>query len=48
MNATEEWLRYIESKTLSQRYHITGYSGELSDEESQEKDNETTKDLRDV
>lgn len=38
MNATEEWLRYIESKAIMQRYGITGYSSidSTDDEESEE------------
>ena len=40
MNATEEWLRYIESRAIMQEYGITGYT---EDEEKKE-DEENTKD----
>lgn len=26
MNSTEEWLRYVESKVLEQKYKVKGYS----------------------
>ena len=41
MNATEEWLRYIESKHIMQQYNIKGYSDEEKKEESEEKKEET-------
>ena len=28
MSATEDWLRYIESKVIEQKYNITGYSND--------------------
>ena len=40
MNATEEWLRYIENRAIMQEYDIKGYS--------KEKDEENTKDDEDV
>ena len=40
MNATEEWLRYIENRAIMQEYDIKGYS--------EEKDKENTKDDEDV
>ena len=32
MNATEEWLRYIESCAIMQEYGITGYAEDDEDE----------------
>ena len=26
MDATQEWLRYIENKAIKQKYHISGYT----------------------
>ena len=40
MDATAEWLRYIESQVIMQEYDIKGYS--------KEKDKENTKDDEDV
>ena len=28
MNATEEWLRYIETKVIMDKYNIKGYSND--------------------
>ena len=36
MNATEEWLRYIESRAIMQEYGITGYTEDKEKEESEE------------
>lgn len=41
MNATEEWLRYIENKVMFQRYHINNYSEPEEDEESKDKEEKT-------
>lgn len=42
MNATEEWLRYIESKAIKQRYNITKYSSENDSETHVSKSTEGT------
>lgn len=39
MSATEEWLRYIESRAIMQEYDIKGYS-EKKDDENTKDDNE--------
>ncbi len=36
MNATEEWLRYIESRVIMKEYGINGYT---TDEEESKKEN---------
>ena len=36
MNATEEWLRYIESKAIMQEYGINGYTNDENEEESKD------------
>ena len=36
MNATEEWLRYIESRAIIQEYGITGYTEDKEKEEDSE------------
>lgn len=36
MNATEEWLRYIESKAIMQEYGITGYTDDKEEETKEE------------
>ena len=46
MSATEDWLRYIESRAIMQEYGIKGYSN--PDEEDEEKEEKSTKDLDDV
>jgi len=38
MDATEEWLRYIESQVIMKEYNIKGYSNEENEENT--KDNE--------
>ena len=35
MNATQEWLRYVESKAIMNRYHITGYTTDNEDEHTE-------------
>lgn len=35
MNATQEWLRYVESKAIMNRYHITGYTTDEKDEHTE-------------
>ena len=47
MNATEEWLRYIENETFKRRYGFHGYDSEKSKEEEKESD-ENTKESDDV
>lgn len=37
MNATEEWLRYVENRSIMNRYGITGYA------DDKEEDKEDTK-----
>lgn len=39
MNATEEWLRYIEDRAIMQEYDIKGYSTD-DEEESEDKEKE--------
>ncbi len=46
MNATEEWLRYIESRAIMQEYDIKGYSKNTKKKEELEEEN--TKDQDDV
>jgi hypothetical protein len=46
MNATEEWLRYIESRAIMQEYDIKGYSENTKKKEELEEEN--TKDQDDV
>lgn len=36
MNATEEWLRYIESRAIMQEYGITGYTDDKEEETKEE------------
>lgn len=33
MNATQEWLRYVESKAIMDKYHITGYTTDKKEDE---------------
>jgi len=39
MNATEEWLRYIESRTIMNQYGITGYTKDKDKDEELEEEN---------
>lgn len=43
MNATEEWLRYVEDRAIMQEYGISGYT-----EDKEEEDKENTKESDDV
>lgn len=36
MNATEEWLRYIESQRIKQTYGVTGYTSKSDETGSEE------------
>ena len=50
MNATEEWLRYVENRAIRQRYGIKKYDSEESeadsknDEDDLKEDEKSTKD----
>ena len=49
MNASEEWLRYVENQTLRQMYGIIKYDKkDPEDEENSEEDKEKTKDSESV
>ena len=49
MSATEEWLRYIENRSIMQRYGVKGYTESESDpEESDKIKDEKTKDQESV
>lgn len=39
MNATEEWLRYIESRAIMQEYGITGYTEDKEEDSENKEDN---------
>ena len=45
MNATEEWLRYIEDNAIRQKYGVKDYS---EPEDDSEEDKEKTKDIEAV
>ena len=47
MNATEEWLRYIENRVMHDRYGVNGYS-ETKESEEDEKSEKNTKETNDV
>ena len=36
MNSTEEWLRYVESQSLTTKYNIKGYTSESLEKEEKE------------
>ena len=40
MNATEEWLRYIENKHIMEEYNIKGYTKNEESEQESEEDTE--------
>lgn len=40
MNATEEWLRYIESRAIMQEYGITGYTDDKEETREENKEEE--------
>lgn len=51
MNATEEWLRYIENKVIFQRYGLRGYTKEKNTDdrpEESEENEENTKDSSNI
>ncbi len=40
MDATKEWLRYIESNAIQQKYNIKGYTSDNKDKENDNKSSE--------
>lgn len=48
MNATEEWLRYIEDNAIRSQYGVFKYDDDLKDDSEDSKESELTKDTDDV
>jgi len=40
MNATEEWLRYIENRSIMQTYGVKGYQNDSDDSDDSTKESE--------
>lgn len=48
MNATEEWLRYIEDRVIFQQYGLKGYTKEKNTDDRPEDSEEDTKDSSNI
>ena len=44
MDATQEWLRYVESKAIQQKYNIKGYTTDKEDKKDTESSEQSESD----